>query len=397
MKKNLGIYVHIPFCRSKCQYCDFYSLAGAEALMPEYQKALLQHIGEVAPFAAGYTVDTVYFGGGTPSLYGEKNLTKLLSMIQKRFNLDVRAEITLEANPDSADKKELKSLARAGFNRISLGMQSADDDKLKTLGRPHTFGDVRRAVADARDAGFKNLSLDLIYGLPSQTAESWRESLGAALSLRPEHLSCYGLKIEEHTPFFAKQNELDFPDDDLQADMYLSAVETLGKQGFRQYEISNFALPDRESRHNLKYWTGGEYVGLGAAAHSDFGGSRYSYFADLKGYIKGVLDGDAIVAESETLTPRERDGEYIMLRLRTSEGISEKEYFGSFRLDFAPLEELMKSYRDRGWADTDGRRWFFTPRGFLISNRLIGELLDAQSEAKLKTQLPILRHEYGKR
>lgn len=397
MKKNLGVYVHIPFCRSKCRYCDFYSLAGAEALMPEYQKALLQHIGEVAPLAAGYTVDTVYFGGGTPSLYGEKNLTKLLSVIEKRFNLDSQAEITLEANPESAVKKELKSLTRAGFNRISLGMQSADDGQLKTLGRPHTFQDVCRAADEARDAGFRNLSLDLIYGLPSQTAESWRVSLDAALSLRPEHLSCYGLKIEEHTPFFARRNELALPDDDLQADMYLSAVDILKTEGYSQYEISNFAMPGRESRHNQKYWTGGEYVGLGAAAHSDFGGSRYSYLADLREYIKGVLGGDAIVAEWETLPPRERDGEYIMLRLRTREGISEREYYSGFRLDFSALEAVLKRYQTEGWADTDGRRWFFTPRGFLLSNRLIGELLDVQSETKRKAQLPILRHEYGKR
>ena len=236
----LGLYVHIPFCKAKCAYCDFYSLAHSEEKMDAYTAALVRHLEEVAPRAAGMQVDTVYFGGGTPSYLGPDRLTKLLRTLRKRCPVARDAEITLEANPDSAcDVKALRALRRAGFNRISLGVQSADDDLLRAIGRIHTFAQVQEAVAAVRKAGFKNLSMDLIYGLPSQTRGDWADTLSRALELHPEHLSCYGLKLEEGTPMYRSYlGSPLIPDEDEQADMYLYTVDTLAHYGQGGYDAS---------------------------------------------------------------------------------------------------------------------------------------------------------------
>ena len=224
--RPLGLYIHIPFCKQKCIYCDFYSLSGNEARMDDYTAALCAHLVETAPFAASHTVDTIDFGGGTPSYLGEKRLVQILKTIQKKYHIDRNAEVTLEANPDSAgDWKVLRTLRKAGFNRLSLGMQSACDEELREIGRVHTMEQLRTAVDAARKAKFENLSLDLIYGLPHQTQDRWAANLAAAVDLAPEHLSCYGLKVEEGTPLFARQDTAGLPDDEAQADMYLYTVD----------------------------------------------------------------------------------------------------------------------------------------------------------------------------
>ncbi|MCI2058503.1 MAG: radical SAM family heme chaperone HemW [Oscillibacter sp.] len=378
-KLPLGIYVHVPFCKSKCQYCDFYSLPNAEGRMDGYQKALTAHLTETAPRAAGHRVDTVYFGGGTPSLLGAKRLRELLGVIFKRYDVAPDAEISLEANPESAgDFRALRTLRRAGFNRISLGMQSADDGELRRIGRIHTFAQVGEAVTAARKAGFDNLSLDLIYGLPGQTMDRWKANLAAAVNLAPQHLSCYGLKVEEGTPLFEKRNSAELPGDDAQADMYLYTVDTLRHYGFFQYEISNFARPGCESRHNLKYWTLQEYAGFGPGAHSDFGGVRYAYARDLDAYQKGVLEGAPLLSESERIPQMARDTEYLMLGLRTCRGISPREFEHRYRHRFSCMEPFLRECEAAGYAvcREDGN-WALTPRGFLVSNRIIGGVLDA--------------------
>ena len=379
--KPLGLYVHIPFCKQKCAYCDFYSLSGNEGLMDDYTAALCAHLTETAPFAAGHTVDTVYFGGGTPSYLGEKRLVQVLKTILKKYRVDRKAEITLEANPDSAgDRKALKALRKAGFNRISLGMQSACDEELREIGRVHTMDQVRGAVEAAREAGFDNLSLDLIYGLPHQTQDRWAANLAAAVVLAPDHLSCYGLKVEEGTPLYTRRDDAGLPGDDEQADMYLYTVDYLRRFGYFQYEISNFARAGRESRHNLKYWTLGEYAGFGPGAHPDFGDVRYAYETDLAGYIRGVREGTPMLSENDRIPPLDRDTEWLMLGLRTVRGLDPKEFEQRFRRRFSMFLAFLTECEKAGYAVCEEDRWHLTPKGFLVSNQIIGGMLDALAE-----------------
>ena len=381
--KPLGLYIHIPFCKSKCVYCDFYSLAGNEGRMDDYTDALCAHLTETAPFAAGHTVDTVYFGGGTPSYLGEKRLVQILKTILKKYRVDRHAEITLEANPDSAgDQKALKALRKAGFNRVSLGMQSACEEELREIGRVHTMDQVRAAVEAARKAGFDNLSLDLIYGLPHQTQDRWAANLAAAVDLAPDHLSCYGLKVEEGTPLFARREGAGLPDDEAQADMYLYTVDYLRRFGYFQYEISNFARTGRESRHNLKYWTLGEYAGFGPGAHSDFGDVRYAYEKDLAGYIRGVREGTPMLSENDRIPPMDRDTEWLMLGLRTVRGLDPKDFEQRFRRRFSMFLPFLTQCEQAGYAVYEEDRWHLTPKGFLVSNQIIGGMLDVLAEDK---------------
>lgn len=254
--------------------------------------------GRLAP---DYTVDTVYFGGGTPSFFGAENLEKILDELQKRFHFGADPEITLEANPDSVTPQGLKRLVRAGFNRISIGVQSDQDDMLKRLGRPHTYEQARMAVVRAREAGFANLSLDLMFGLPNQTLTGWRDTLENVLRLKPEHMSCYALKVEPNTPLWEYRDCANLPNDDVQADMYLAASEILQDHGYEHYEISNFAKPGFRSRHNLKYWTGGEYLGFGPCAASDFAGKRFTIEPDLRTYVEGIAHHGSVLSECETI------------------------------------------------------------------------------------------------
>lgn len=392
-ENSLGLYIHIPFCRSKCDYCDFYSLPRREDTMDDYLAALSAHISESAPLVRDHLVDTIYFGGGTPSCFGAKRLIELLKLLRKKFRVKADAEVTLEANPDSVDVKSLTALRRGGFNRLSLGMQSADDEELAALHRPHTFQQVQDAVAAARKAKLKNLSLDLIFGLPGQSLEKWQHNLEAAIALDPEHLSCYGLTLEGDTPLARRvaEGQVQVPGDDAQADCYLWAVDRLEEAGFHQYEISNFAKPGRQSRHNMKYWMGREYLGFGPGAHSNIGTRRYAFIRDLDGYIRGVAEGTPLLSEMDEIPDRERSEEYLMLRLRTSYGIEEWEYRREYFKNFDPLAAKLAEYEQQGLAVRVDRRWRLTPRGFLLSNQIIAELLSLQEAATLENTLHTIR------
>ena len=377
--RPLGLYLHIPFCKAKCIYCDFYSLPHSEEKMDAYTAALQRDLMRWADQAKGHTVDTIYFGGGTPSYLGPNRLCRLLDTVFQSYRVAPGAEITLEANPDSAqDISALRQLHDAGFDRLSLGMQSADDAELRRIGRVHTHAQTVRAVENARAAGFDNLSLDLIYGLPEQTMTRWQANLDAALALAPEHLSCYGLKVEEGTPLFARRERFTLPDDDAQADMYLSAVGLLARRGYEQYEISNFSKPGKESRHNLKYWMGREYVGFGPGAHSYFDGQRYAYPRDLAGYL--AAGGLVAPVDVQPIPPIERAREYLLLRMRTRWGIEEWEYRRNFGLNFEPIARKLEFFERHQWIVQTDHRWHFTPQGYLLSNTLILDLLDAQSD-----------------
>ncbi|MGN1031095.1 MAG: radical SAM family heme chaperone HemW, partial [Butyricicoccaceae bacterium] len=324
---RIELYLHIPFCAQKCAYCDFYSLSGSAALMDEYCAMLCRELAERAP--EGCEVTTIYFGGGTPSLLGAERIARILDAIRARYQVAPDAEITCEANPDSMTETFLCGIRSAGVNRLSMGIQSADDRELNRLGRIHTFAQAQAAFARARAAGFGNISVDLMYGLPDQTLDGLKHSVEALLALEPEHLSCYALTLEPDTPLGREQPEL--PDEDVQAEMYRLICETARAHGMEHYEISNFARPGFRSRHNSGYWNLTPYLGFGPGAHSDFGGKRLEHPRDLAGYLNG-----SIVPETEDEHP-DRRCEYVMLGLRTSDGICADEYDG----DFAPAERVL--------------------------------------------------------
>ncbi len=387
-KTPLGIYIHVPFCRSKCQYCDFYSLCDKDdKLMDGYLDAVCDHIRETGPQAPGYLVDTIYFGGGTPTFLGAEGLSAILSTLRKNFDVAPNAEITFEANPDSVSPRMLKKLHSEGFTRVSLGVQCDDDEILQRIGRPHDYEQAVSAVQKIRKAGFKNLSLDLIYGLPGQTLDGWMKTLEHVLELKPEHISCYGLKLEEGTPLYECREFSNLPDDDTQADMYLAAVEYLRSKGYRQYEISNFCRRNNESRHNNKYWNGGEYLGFGPDASSDFAGKRFKIIRDLHGYIDGMRGSGQVLEDIQEVPKRERAGEYLMMRLRTCRGICASEYEKKYLMSFAPIKKVLEEFAKQGFAACyDTQWWRLTTEGFLISNTLITELLLAQERSRPLTK-----------
>ena len=366
MEKKVGIYVHIPFCKVKCAYCNFYSLPDSARdgrLIDSYESAVVKHIWEYSAQLDGYLIDTVYFGGGTPSHIGATRLIEILNALKKSGHVLLDSEITIEVNPGNITREELVRLRRAGFNRLSIGVQCADNIILNNIGRTHTFEAAEVTFNDARQAGFKNISLDIIFGLPSQDRENWAQTLQRVAGLKAEHISCYSLKIEEGTELFVYKDSPFLPDDDIQADMYLYAVDILSRFGYKQYEISNFARRGYESKHNMKYWLGEEYIGFGPGAHSYVGMCRYSFTEDVAEYIEQISQGVRIVEHEEQMSDFENAGEYLMLRLRTTHGISEVEYYNIYRLKMDLVLELLHKYEENGWAAYKDERWRFTPKG----------------------------------
>ncbi len=361
--KPVGLYIHIPFCVGKCPYCDFYSFRADDELKEKYTQKLIEKLkNEKRVF------DTVYFGGGTPSQLGSKRLSDILNAVD--FTDD--AEITVECNPSDTGKEntdfDFALLKNAGVNRISMGLQSARDTERKSLGRRAGCAEVSRGIERAVKAGIDNISLDLMLGVPGQTAESLSESIGYCTHSGASHISAYILKIEENTYFGKNREKLILPDDDTVSDMYLQTVSELEKAGFYQYEISNFSLPGKESRHNLKYWKCEEYLGIGPAAHSFIDGKRFFYPPDIDCFLSGtepVYDGEGGDEE-----------EYIMLALRLKEGLNPSEFEKRFGY---PLPDKFFDYAEKlkagGLADVSAERICLTPKGFLISNSIICELI----------------------
>jgi len=389
-RKNLsmtpiGIYIHIPFCVHKCPYCDFYSIQtqnmDTEKLYDDYTNAIITGLTETAEINASLSVDTVYFGGGTPTLLGSERLNSILKYIRKCFIVSDRAEITIETNPGVTRESEMTALVRGGFNRISIGVQSFSNSELQALGRIHSAEQAAETINLCKRSGFSNVSIDLMYGTSGQTMESWGKTLTLAVSAGVQHISLYSLTIEDGTPYgLVRPPKL--PDDDLVADMYLNAVKYLESNGFGQYEISNFSLPGRESRHNLKYWHCQEYLGYGPGAHSYYKDARYSYIRDIYEYIDAMRSGSESIIDGdpEIIRPRERVGEYLMLGLRLREGISEADFKRNYARDLGPVINVLRPYIETGHVRAEEGRYSLTPEGFLISNRIIGDVLDAASE-----------------
>ncbi len=373
--KPLGLYLHIPFCKSKCGYCDFYSIPRPDAeAMQAYVDRLCEDLQANAHAAREYTVDTVYLGGGTPTLLPSASLARILETVQRFYRVDRNAEITAECNPATADREKLCEMRRAGYTRLSIGVQSAVEGELRALGRKHSWRDVQLLWEAATTAGFSNLSVDLMLGIPHQTMNSLQQTMDAVLSLSPKHLSAYTLSIEPNTPFGrVGEGGLDLPDEDGTTDLYLLLLETAERHGLHQYEISNFAEDGYESRHNLKYWNCEEYLGLGPAAHSDFGGVRWGNKRAVSEYLekRPIREGEARISQEERLE------EYVMLRMRLCQGLDMDILAARFgEAARERFETGLSRYCEGGFVKRKGESLAFTPKGMLVSNSILSELLD---------------------
>ena len=362
----IGLYLHIPYCLHKCGYCDFNSHNIDEAEMESYVQALLLEMEHYAKSAGHCRVDTIFFGGGTPTTLPFADLARILKACHQQFQVDPEAEITCEANPATIPQTDLAQLREAGFNRLSIGVQSFDPDELKRLERVHSINEVYLTVERARKAGFDNLSLDLMFGLPGQTARLWESNLQKAIGLNPEHLSAYNLTIEPDTVFYKQQSQgqLKMPPDDFQRELFEIAIDTLTGVAYEHYEISNYAKPGKQCRHNLNYWVNGEYIGLGAGASSTFNGEHYKNVNLPARYIARINQTHTAVESRETPDRRQRMGEAVMLGLRLREGLNlvtfEQQFGMSFHEAFGDtvtrLEkmELMELRNDRAALTREG-------------------------------------------
>lgn len=357
-----GIYVHIPFCRHKCNYCDFNSRVSSECEQARYIDALC---AEIEAFEASQ-VDTIYFGGGTPTILKPEQIIRVLETIKRRFLLTRNCEISIECNPATIAKDGFLKLKNAGVNRLSIGMQSADNEQLKILGRIHSFEDTQKCVNDAKKSGFDNISVDLMFGIPNQDKHSFIKSINAAIALDIKHISCYALKIEEGTPFY--NMELNVADDDQSFEMYESCVENLKANGFERYEISNFAKSGFESRHNKKYWLCHDFIGFGAGAYSCINGVRYSNLTDIQEYI----DSKDKVAEKIKLSKDDMMSEFMFLGLRIREGVSVTGFSDRFSADiFDVFGEAINKNFARGTLVKEADRIKIPDKYMYVSNSIM--------------------------
>ena len=364
--KSVGIYIHIPFCRRKCNYCDFCSFAGKDNDFFAYTEELCRRIRAFAS-AEKRRAQTVYFGGGTPTLLPIECFSVIFDALKEGFLIADGAEITVECNPATVNESYLRALRDIGVNRLSIGLQSANENELKALGRLHSFEDFCISFDCARRAGFDNISIDLMYGIPEQTPISFKNTLEKILVLAPEHISAYGLKIEDGTPFGAMRDSLVLPDEDEEFEMYATCRQMLEDHGYTRYEISNFARAGRESRHNLRYWELDDYIGFGVAAHSCVDGERFGNSRDIAAFLRG----EDITEERTVISEKERAYERIMLGLRLQRGIPFEQY-----CEYAPDgERRVERFVKAGYLSQKDGRIAFTDEGFFVSNAVLRELL----------------------
>ncbi len=382
-EKTLGLYIHIPFCASKCPYCDFYSMTDTESAT-RYADALVLHMEDYSESAVPFDVDTIFIGGGTPTVMPTARLLDIIDGINDSFLVREDAEFTIKANPGTVTAGTLRRLRRAGVNRLSMGLQSAIPSELKALGRIHSFEDFEKSFLGARRAGFKNINADLMYGIPNQTKNSLFESLKRLIELDPEHISLYGLRIEDGTPYAKAKDKLPLPGEDAECEMYFEAVDFLAQNGYAQYEISNFSKPGKQCLHNLRYWNCEEYIGFGPGAHSYYGGRRFAYRRDTEAYIKNLeFPGSVpnLLSEDYAISPKERLGEYVMLRMRLNEGIDSDAFAVKFGISFDKMfAKFLPMYIKNGFMANEGRRYFFTPKGMFVSNYILSAMLDFDSD-----------------
>ncbi len=396
-QEPLGLYVHIPFCYSKCPYCDFNTYAAIEPLMPQYVAALRAEIMQWGAVLGRPPVASVFFGGGTPSYLPEGDLATLMQVIDSSFTITSNVEITVEANPDDLSSAKLNSIHSAGVNRLSIGVQSLDDGLLKVLGRRHSAREAIDAYKAATEAGFDNISLDLMYGLPDQSLDQWRDTVDAIAELHPAHLSMYCLTLEGGTPMEKSINTgvMPDPDPDLAADMYLAAEYAMQRAGYRHYEISNWALPDRESKHNLTYWRNGDFLGVGPGAHSYLAQHRFHNLRSPREYIRRMSNGGAprtgiaidtrmleempAVESVEAIDQFMEMAETMMMGLRLDTGIVEADFAARFGRTLSDVyTDVLPELHELGLIETKAGAIKLTDRGLLLGNEVFSCFFNPQ-------------------
>ncbi|MCK5331934.1 MAG: radical SAM family heme chaperone HemW [Candidatus Marinimicrobia bacterium] len=371
-----GIYIHFPFCRAKCIYCDFYSVAQQEQLIPRFIEALLNEIKHWPPDISDWQFDTIFFGGGTPSLLTPQQLERILLALGERFDLSAMRELTIEANPETVDQDKLRAWRKLGINRLSLGIQSFNDDNLRFLGRTHSAAYGRAAIISAQSAGFENISCDLIYGLPGQDWEKWCCDLQIALEFEPAHLSCYALTVEKgtHLHDLVESESVLLPSDEEGAELFRRTGEFLTGNGYPRYEISNFARPGKECRHNQHYWWIEPYLGFGPSAHGFDGRRRWWNCSDLNQYLERIESDQSVIQATEVLTVHEHTNERIGFGLRMSEGFTLADIPEQFRLSV--LNQLNRCLgKWSGQLIREGERVRLTEAGMVFADSITVDLL----------------------
>lgn len=374
MTNKKGLYLHIPFCVKKCHYCDFLSAPAIELERKSYIFALKEEI--LAYQKHEYCADTIFFGGGTPSILSVEEIKMLIEALYQVFTISKQAEITIECNPETVDKGKLSALREMGFNRVSFGLQSALDQELVTLGRVHNYDKFLNAYQIAKEEGFSNINIDLMSAIPGQTMESWEETLRKVLALNPSHISAYSLIIEEGTVFYNKQEELDLPVEETERLMYYKTGELLSKAGYQQYEISNYAKPGKESRHNLKYWSLEEYIGMGLGASSYLEGVRFHNPASMEAYKRDCGCLAKLRQEEEYLAESQQMEEFCFLGLRKRKGIGEKEFSNRFGQEIDTIYgKVIEKFQKMGLLIREDGRIFLSRQGIDVSNQVFAEFL----------------------
>lgn len=410
-KRELELYIHIPFCARKCSYCDFLSFAAPERVYREYMDKLIEEICGQGPNFQEYRVSTIFVGGGTPSILPADLIMELFATLSENFDIALDAEVTLEANPGTLTMEKLEVYRQSGINRLSIGLQSADDKELKYLGRIHSYDSFLKSYQRARQAGFKNINVDLMSALPGQDVHSWKTTLKKVMMLKPEHISAYSLIIEEGTPFFERFGEPeckkgllsggqqenskkpetasevaaraavmtlpDLPDEDTDREMYHLTKEMMAAQGYERYEISNYAKKGYECRHNTGYWTGVEYLGLGLGASSYTYGYRYHNTEDLQEYLSlNLYEGGAAARDIEELSLEDKMEEFMFVGLRMMKGVSGSEFLERFGLNMWNVYgDVLKKLEQQGLIEVEAPMVRLTERGIDVSNVVLSEFL----------------------
>lgn len=373
---SLGLYIHIPFCVHKCAYCDFYSQTDTRCA-EKYVGALITQIKSFRKKARKYTVDSVYIGGGTPSSIDPKYIREIMIAVKDTFRVSPDAEITIESNPGTLDSAKLSTYKSVGINRISIGLQSADNGELAALSRIHTWEDFEKSFLLARLEGFEDINVDIMYALPDQHKSTLAGTIATVINLAPEHISLYGLKIEENTPFGSDPDvQSKLPSEENQYKMYMTSAKTLEEHGYMQYEISNFAKPGYECKHNLKYWRCENYLGFGPAAASLFDGVLFNYMKNIELFMDDPLT-PLLVESSEMLTDREMATQYVMLGMRLTEGVEREPFRERFGLDLdLEYERKLTPFIEKKLAEKTAKGYHLTRRGMLVSNYILSDILD---------------------